>query len=97
MTKKYLSEIPDLDNHYNREFMWNQHPTDPMIFVIYHWGKPVMSFFLGEAIEAAGYKHVMQHVNECNKTPWLHRWQKERKNMEYADVVNILKKDYENG
>ena len=92
---KYLSDIPILKDHYDQEFTWNQHPTDPMIFVIYHWGKPVMSFFLGEAIESAGYKHVMQHIDDCNRTPWLHRWHKERKDFEYKDVVDILTKDYE--
>lgn len=84
-----LSEIPPLKN-VRSEYAWDSHPTDPMIFVIYHWGKPVMSFFLGEAIEAAGYAAVMKHVNECNNTPWLRKWHDERN----EELVGLLAKDY---
>jgi hypothetical protein len=91
----HLSKIPPLDDHCNQEFLWDTHPTDSMSMIVYHWGKPVMSLFLGEAIESAGYKAVMEHIEECNRTPWLHRWHKERKEFEYKDVIDILTKDYE--
>jgi len=97
VTKSHLKDIPDLENHYDLEFLWNLHPTDSMSVVIYHWGKPVMSFFLGEAMEAAGFTAVMKHIDECNNTPWLTRWHKEKQDMEYKQVMDILLKDYENG
>lgn len=86
-----LKDVPDLVD-YPYEWAWNQHPTNPMSIVVYHWGRPVMSFFLGEAMESAGYNHVMQHVEECNRTPWLVRWQQERG----EHVMDALTKDYEN-
>jgi hypothetical protein len=89
-----LSEIPSLKDHHNQEFLWNMHPNDTMSIVIYHWGKPVMSFSLHEAIESSSRSEVIKHIIECDNTPWLHRWQKEKKDAEYADVVDILMKDY---
>jgi hypothetical protein len=94
---KHLNEIPKLDSHHGVEFLWNMHPTNPMSIVIYHWGNPVMSFSLHEAIESSSRTEVIKHIIECDNTPWLHRWQKEKKDSEYADVVNILKKDFVNG
>ena len=86
----HLNDIPPLENH-PYEWAWNTHPTDPMRIVIYHWSQPVMSLFLGEAMESAGYHAVMQHVEECNSTPWLRRWQKERGQA----ITDALTKTYE--
>jgi hypothetical protein len=30
--------------------------------------------FLGEAIESAGRENIMKHVRECDRSPWLHKW-----------------------
>ena len=48
-------------------------------------------------MEAAGFTAVMKHIDECNNTPWLTRWHKEKQDMEYKQVMDILLKDYENG
>lgn len=85
-----LKNVLDLEEYGNQEFVWDQHPTDPMSFVVYHHGKPVMCLFLGEAIESAGYKHVMEHVNECNNTPWLKRWQQEKNEA----LIDLITKEY---
>lgn len=87
--KKHLENIPDLKD-YSYEWAWNLHPEDSMSVVVYHWSRPVMCFFLGEALESAGYRAVMQHVEECNRTPWLTRWHQERQD----EIVELLKKEY---
>ena len=84
-----LKDVPNLQN-YTAEWGWNTHPHDPMSIVIYHWSRPVMSFFLGEAMENAGYTAVMKHIKECNHTPWLIKWQVERQD----ELVELLRKDY---
>ena len=96
MAREHLKDIPDLVDH-PYEFAWNMHPTDNMSMVIYHWSKPVMRLSMHEAIESCSRSEVIKHIIECDNTPWLERWQKEKRDMEYADVVNILKKDYDNG
>lgn len=90
----YLKDVPNLPDNHNQQFLWNMHPTDPMAIVIYHWGEPVMCISLHEAIESSSRSEVIKHIIECDNTPYLHRWQKQKKDAEYADVVNILMKDY---
>lgn len=68
---------------------WDMDKEDRMILVVKYNGHSVMRLSLHEAIETAGYKNVMKHVRECNNTPWLHKWQKERMDEEIA----ILKGD----
>ena len=84
-----LLDVPPLKN-YPYEWAWNLHPTNSMVIVVYQWGKPVMSFFLGEAMESAGYRAVMKHVNECNTSPWLKKWQTERQ----EELITVLTADY---
>jgi len=84
-----LADIPSLKD-YPHEWGWGQHPDNSMSIVIYHWSRPVMTFFLGEAMESAGYAAVMQHVEECNRTPWLKKWQTDRQ----EELVELLAKDY---
>jgi hypothetical protein len=60
---------------YDNGYSWDQ---DEMTIIIKHKGKVVMKLSMHEAIESAGYNNIMKHVRECNRTPWLHRWQKER-------------------
>ena len=88
--KNHLSDIPFLTEGAKLKYTWDLHPTKPMIMVIYNYGQPIMTIFLGEAMEAAGYKEVMKHVKECDNTPWLQRWQVERS----EELVEILTKDY---
>jgi len=87
--KEHLKDIPDLVNH-PYEWAWNIHPTNKMSIVIYHWGKPVMSLFLGEAIEASSRNEILKHIVECDNTPWLTRWQEEK----HACLINLLSADY---
>ena len=42
-----------------------------------HNGNVVQRVFLGEAMESAGKTAVMKHVNICNNTPWLTKWNDE--------------------
>ena len=85
----HLKDIPDLENH-PYEFAWNVHPTNRMSIVIYHWSKPVMHFSMHEALESCSRKEILKHVEECDNTPWLHHWQKEK----YDELIEILTKDY---
>jgi hypothetical protein len=45
-----------------------------------------MRIFVGEAMECAGRKAVMQHVKECDRSPWLPRWKED-----YHKTFNALK------
>ena len=56
------------------EFCWDQDPEDPMVFVVYNFGKPVLRMFIGEAMELAGRNNVMRHIAECEKSPWITTW-----------------------
>ena len=58
----------------NSDYSWTLDEHDPMIVVVSHHGQAVMRFFLGEAIESAGKTPVMKHIDECNRTPWIHSW-----------------------
>jgi hypothetical protein len=49
-----------------------------------------MSLFLGEAIESSSRNAVLQHIVECDRTPWLTRWQEEK----HACLINLLSADY---
>lgn len=68
-------------------YSWNTDPDDPMIINIFHKGQKVMSFFLGEAIESAGRTAVMRHIEECDRSHWLEKWQKEKHNA----LIDIIK------
>jgi hypothetical protein len=72
---------------YNDGYTWDLDPNDKMVIVIKLNGDRVMSIYLGEAIESAGYHAVMNHIDEINRSPWIHAWHSERK----AEVVKILK------
>ena len=84
-----LADVPDLVDH-PYEWAWNIHPTDPMSIVIYHWSRPVMSLFLGEAIESTSRNAVLQHILICDRTPWLTRWQEEKHN----SLIDLLSANY---
>lgn len=86
---KHLENIPPLENH-PYEWAWNLHPNDPMCIVIYHWSQPVMMLGLHEAIESSSRTQVLKHIEECDRTPWLRRWQEERNHA----IMNALTRDY---
>ena len=71
----------------NNNYEWNLSKTDPMIIEITNNGTRVMSLFLGEAMELAGRKEIMKYVKECDRTPWLKKWQENA----MEEVVGILK------
>ena len=91
MTFKYLSGIPPLENH-PYEWAWGMHPEDLMCIVIYHWNKPVMCLSLHEAIESSDRAAVIKHIEECDNSPWIHHWQKQR----HAAIMTALTDDYAN-
>lgn len=86
---KHLADIPDLVD-YPHEWAWNIHPTNKMSIIVYHWSKPVLSLFLGEAIEASSRNEILKHIVECDNTPWLKSWQAEK----HACLINLLSADY---
>jgi len=53
------------------EFTWNNDKQEPMMIEIKHHGQVVFRFYMGEAMESAGRKCVMQHVRDCDHSPWL--------------------------
>lgn len=71
----------------NEEYGWDLDSNDKMIIVIKRHGVRVMSLFLGEAMESAGRKNIMKHVKECDKSPWLKKWQDEA----MEETMSILK------
>jgi hypothetical protein len=70
------------------EYTWNLSKKDPMIIEINFNGLRVMSLFMGEAMELAGRHRVMEHVKECDRSPWLRQWHIEAMD----DVATILKR-----
>lgn len=56
------------------DYSWDMDKNDPTLINIFHNGEKIMSLYLGEAMEAAGRKKVMEIVNECDNTPWLLHW-----------------------
>jgi len=72
------------------EYSWDQDPNDPMYVIFRHQDKIVLRGFLGEAIEQAGRKNIMQHVAECDRTTWLTKWQEEK----HQVVIDALAQDY---
>lgn len=61
-----------------------------MLVVVKHSDQPVMKISVSEIIESCSRKKVLQHVAECDRTPWLTRWQNEK----HQDLVDALSKDY---
>lgn len=70
----------------NDEYSWEI--EEPMVITVRRYGTQVMQMSIHEIIESCSRKDVLQHVAECDRTPWLRRWQNEK----YETVVEILKK-----
>ena len=76
------------------EYSWDIDDIDKMIIVIKHRGEKLFSLSLHEAIESCSRHAILKHVKECDRTPWLKRWQKElaeAKDSEGETIVGILK------
>lgn len=58
-------------------YSWDLDPKDNMVMVITNNGETILRIFLGEVMESAGKTAVMKHVNVCNNTPWLTKWNDE--------------------
>jgi len=77
----------------NHDMTWTVLPDEPMMVGIWltraaYDAKevPAMRIFVGEIMESAGRKGVMQHVKECDRSPWLPRWKED-----YHKTFNALK------
>jgi hypothetical protein len=66
---------------------WDIVDPDAMRVVIMRDGNPVMQISVHEIIESCSRNKVLQHVAECDRTPWLTRWQHEKQQV----VFDILK------
>lgn len=72
-----LKSLPHIKRPY-REWIMDKHPNDRMRIVVYHWGEPVVTLYVGEMIEMAGRNNVLKHVAECDNSYWLKDWQDEK-------------------
>ena len=70
-----------------RDLTWNIDDPDSMKVVIRYRGSAVMTFSMCEAIESCSRKAVLDHVKECDNTPWLKRWNNEK----HTELIDILK------
>lgn len=68
---------------------WDINDPNEMRVTIMHDGKPIMWISVAEIIESSSRKKILQHVAECDRTPWLARWQDE-KHQELVDVIKGL-------
>jgi hypothetical protein len=69
---------------------WDIVDPDAMRVVIMRDGNPVMQISVHEIVESCSRNKILQHVAECDRTPWLTRWQNEK----HAGLVDMLTKDY---
>ena len=58
---------------------------EPMYITIKYHGNSVMKISVCEVIESNPRKLVMNHVRECDRTPWLKHWGAD------DEIVEILK------
>jgi hypothetical protein len=61
-----------------KELSWNI--DTPMYISIKEDNKIVMTISVCEVIESSPREKVMQHIAECDRTPWLRKWHNERQN-----------------
>lgn len=74
----------------NREYEWTLSPDDPMLLLIKHHDVVVMRIGLEEAIESSSRTAILKHIAECDRTPWLKRWQEEKNQV----LIDVLKQDF---
>jgi hypothetical protein len=69
------------------ELSWNIDDPNDMRIIIRYRGQRVMSFSMHEAIESCSRTAVINHIKECDRSPWLKRWNNEK----HAVLIDILK------
>ncbi len=74
----------------SREYQWTISPDDPMLILVMHQGKTVMRIGMHEAVESSSRTQILKHIAECDRTPWLKQWQKEK----HESMIELLKQDY---
>ena len=70
----------------DRELTWNIDDPYAMVMVIRYQGNKVMTISMHEAIESCSRAAVLGHVKECDRTPWLERWNDE-KHTAFVDIL----------
>jgi hypothetical protein len=71
----------------NEDYSWDMDPDDRMKILIKYKGKKLFSISLCEAIESSDRRRVLDHIRECDRTPWLKRWHESAMD----DTVSVLK------
>jgi hypothetical protein len=71
----------------SNELSWTIDDPDDMLIVIKYQDKPVMTISMHEAIESCSRQKVLNHVKECDHSPWLKRWTNEK----HTELMNILR------
>ena len=69
------------------KYTWDVDPENKMSVVVKLNGTVVIHFFLGEAMECAGRKNILNHVKECDNSSWLKEWQAERSDV----IIDVIK------
>jgi hypothetical protein len=69
------------------ELSWTIDDPDDMLMVIKYQGNKVMTISMHEAIESCSRRKILNHVKECDRSPWLKRWTNEK----HAELIDILK------
>ena len=72
------------------EYEWTISPDDPMLILIKHNDKIVMRIGVHEVVESSSRNEILKHIAECDRTPWLKRWQEEKNQV----LIDVLKQDY---
>jgi len=72
------------------EITWDILDPNDMCVAIMRGGKTVLNISVHEIIESCSRNKLLQHVDECDRTPWLTRWQNEK----HEALTELLKKDY---
>jgi hypothetical protein len=60
-------------------------------------GETVMQFDVVQVVESANRNYVLNHIIECDNTPWLTRWQAEKQAAYEAGqnrVIEILRGNF---
>lgn len=74
------------------DYSWTVEPGT-MTVLIKKNNTLVMKFFLGEAIELAGRKNVVKHVQACDNSQWLTNWQLEKQDQQIENTFNEIKQN----
>jgi hypothetical protein len=69
------------------ELSWTIDDPNDMLMVIQYQGHPVMTISMAEAIESCSRNKVLNHVKECDRSPWLERWTNEK----HTELIDILR------